>query len=362
METGPEKIQSLFRKEALDHLLREEDLREPLRVSPPWTWSLIWAMGLFIFAVLVGSFLGKVEVRAAGRGILQPLAGVRQLALLRSEGRGFNAREEVPIQDQIKFMRGKITSQQILIASYQRSMEFQEKSISNIQRLIEEKLEPRFKLEEACDQMNSVRRQHGTAKQRLNQLQLELAALESTRQRKSRQHSQELNGAQGIPDAPESSLRQSKFIAPPDRSLEALVAQPGDVIQLGQSVAKVIPECSPLQVVAFLAEKDRHEVNPSTIVNLELNSYPSSEYGTLRGRVLRIGSDLASPFEVQDVLGVEARLDAPSYRVDIEILQDRPKRLWNVALHPGMQCQVRFILRRQRLITLVLDPLRQWLE
>jgi len=48
--------------------------------------------------------------------------------------------------------------------------------------------------------------------------------------------------------------------------------------------------------------------------------------------------------------------------VELQILPQRPKRLRNVALRPGILLQARFVLRRQRIVTLVLDPLRRWLE
>jgi hypothetical protein len=79
------------------------------------------------------------------------------------------------------------------------------------------------------------------------------------------------------------------------------------------------------------------------------------------GRIERIALDLASGAEVSDVLGDRATIAVPSYQVAIRL--DGSESLTNVAirLRPGMLVEVRFPLRQQRLITLILAPLRRWL-
>ena len=397
---------SPFRAAALEQLQREQDPQELLRVSPPWTWSLVWALGLLAAAALVGAFLVRVEVRSLGRGALRPGAGVRlllaqvggtmgavrahngdrlkagqtiarieaaqvqvpmveadrQLALLRGAGRGFSAREERLTQEQLETVRAELAAQESLLASFDDSVAFENRNIANIRKLIEAGLEARFKQDEAQDQLASVLRQREAAMEQVARLRQELAALGSARERQLWQQVQELNGVQSRRAALESSRRQTEIQAPLDGFLEAFVARPGDVVQPGQALAKVVPAGSGLQAVAFLAEQDRAEVNTGAVLALELDAFPFAEFGTLKGRILRIGSDLASPYEVREALGEEARLDGPAYRVELELLPDRPRRLRNVDLQPGMQFQARFTRGRQRLITLVLDPLRRWLD
>lgn len=406
MDSTPGPKESLFRKEALDHLFREEDFHEPLRVSPPWTWSLLWVLGALAVSSLAGSLIGKVEMISTSRGILQPAAGVRQLQaqvagvvsklygrsgdrllqgqpivrieaaqlqsalletdrqleLLRSEGKGFNAREERLTQDQIQAIQNKIAKQKTQIASYRSSVDHLRDKSLKAERLQREGYQSQSDVAEARDQLNAGLRQQDAAEQQLVQFMQELSALESARQRQVWQHSQEMSGVQSKRDALDASLRQTEIFAPVDGFLEALVARPGDVVQPGQTLAKLIPDHSQLQVVAFIAEKDRPYVRPGNLVNLELEAYPFAQHGTLRGRVLRIGSDLVSPYEVREALGEEAKLEAPSFRVEVEVLPERPARLAHVVLRPNMLLQVRFILKRQAIITLALDPLRRWME
>jgi len=194
------------------------------------------------------------------------------------------------------------------------------------------------------------------------QLRQDRSSLESQRQHNQWQRLQDLSGSQSKRDALDSTLRQTHVLAPVAGFLEALVARPGDLLQPGQTIAKLIPEDSPLQVVAFLPEKDRAFVKPGDQVQLELEAYLFTEFGTLKGIVKRIGSDLASQYEIQNALGEAGKLETPGYRVEIELSPERPKHLAGVKIRPGMLLQARFTLRRQRLITVVLEPLRRWLE
>ncbi len=386
--------------------MKNEDIREPLRVSPPWTWSLFFALGSVLLVALLAAILGKVEVQDTGKGILHPLAGVRliqaqvggvlaetyahsgdtlregqpiaridsaqvqgailetdrQLQLLRSQGETFTEREDKLLQEQLRAVQTKLVHQDTQVKSFESSVKIQEKRVEATRRLLVEKLVAPINLDEAQDQLNAALRTLDSAKQQMVQLRQEFSTLESQRQRNQWQRLQDLNGSQSKRDALDSSLRQTNVLAPVAGFLEALVARPGDLLQPGQTIAKIISEDSPLQVVAFLPEKDRAFVKSGDQVLLEMEAYLFTEFGTLKGRVTRIGSDLASQYEIQEALGETGKLDTPAYRVEIELQPERSKRLSGVKIRPGMLLSARFTLRRQRLITIVLDPLRRWLE
>jgi HlyD family secretion protein len=210
--------------------------------------------------------------------------------------------------------------------------------------------------------MNNARRQRDAARQQLVSLQQELAALESQREQQRWQQTQEMQGAQTKREALESTLRQTEVLAPVDGFLEALVAKPGDLLQPGQPIAKLIPAGSPLLVVSFVAEKDRAYLKEGDEVALELEAYPYAEFGTLKGRISRIASDLASPHEVREALGEDAKLEAPSFRAEIALDGNRPRRMEAAILRPGMLLQARYTLRRQRIIVMVLEPLKRWFD
>jgi HlyD family secretion protein len=130
------------------------------------------------------------------------------------------------------------------------------------------------------------------------------------------------------------------------------------VVRSGQVVGKIVPREVPFQVVSFLAERDRAFVKQGDTVKLELDQLPYAEFGTLPGTVSRIADDLATPLELQDALG-DIRPADPTYRVEIAV-DDRGRR--GPPLRTGMLVSVRYTLRRQRLIVLLLEPLRPWFD
>ena len=77
---------------------------------------------------------------------------------------------------------------------------------------------------------------------------------------------------------------------------------------------------------------------------------------------MRVNDDLASPHEIREALGEDQKLEVPTYRVELEITNAEALDSAKVKLRTGMLMNVRYTLRRQRLITLVLDPLRRWFK
>ena len=115
--------------------------------------------------------------------------------------------------------------------------------------------------------------------------------------------------------------------------------------------------------IAFLEEKDRAFVKEGDLVALELAQYPHAEYGTLRGRVERVGSDLASPTEIKEAFGAAtAPTEDPSFKVVLKLELAPGTKLAQMPLRSGMILKARFTLRRQRLITIAIDPLQRWLK
>jgi len=103
-------------------------------------------------------------------------------------------------------------------------------------------------------------------------------------------------------------------------------------------------------------------VRPGDDVRLELDQLPYAEYGTARARIERISDDLASAFEIRESLGDNPFPNVPTFRVELRLTDTRAVEKAGVPLRSGMLMNARFTLRRQRLITLVLDPLRKWLR
>jgi multidrug resistance efflux pump len=396
----------LFRADALKHRLSSEEGRGLVRVSPPWTWALLWIVVIGIGAALTASFVGKFEVTGRGRGILRPTTGVRALtsqitgtvvrvdarsgdrvkagtALIRIEsatvqGQLLEAERELEAvrtrfataasqqdqhyEEQIQSLEARSSRLSDQIASLKSSEAHFKRRVDADLGLLRKGLVSELALSETRDALAQAQRQLSGAEQALDQTRQELASLESRRQDELWQRQQTVSAAQNKRDALALVSKQSVIEAPENGTVEALLVREGETVQAGQNVGKVVPVEAPLQVVSFLAEKDRAFAKVGDEVELELDQLPHAEYGTLKAKVARIGDDLTSPTEVQDALGEGQKLELPSYRVELEITDSQAAEAAGVKLRTGTLLNARFTLRRQRLITLVLNPLRKWFQ
>ncbi len=395
---------NIYRQEALKHYLQADEGMGLLRVSPPWTWILLWVLAAAVGLSVIASIAGHVEVNGRGRGIVRPTTGIR---LLVSQTGGVAGRIEAQSGREVKMgmvlvsvntpsvqsellsaqrqidavstyytttaaLQNAAYDEQSLrlknrIAQLTEQLESQRQSVGIFERRLESKLTLEkdsimspIEVDAAREELAQAKRQVGSAQQALDQALQERAALESRRQDELWQSKQIIQNAKVKKDALSFMQEQTEIRAPEDGVVEAMMVKPGEVVQPGQAVGKLIPRGSPLQVVSFLAEKDRAFVKVGDEARLELDQLPYAEFGTLRAKVVRISDDLASPFEIQEALGENQKLDAPCLRVELEITDGKILDAAKVKLRSGMLMNVRYTLRKQRLITLVLDPLRKW--
>jgi membrane fusion protein len=401
-----EQPSDLFREEALRHHLRSEEGRGLVRVSPPWTWALLLVFLSGIGTALLASIFGRVEVNGRARGILRPRSGIRVvIAKLDGTVGQIEARsgqrvqagavlvriEAPPVQAQLVEARRQVESVRrhfkVTAACQDRShteqtrrlaarmTKLQEQGQSQCQsiglmqlnlgrslNLEREGVLSPAKVDEAREALAHAQRQLGQYEQSLELASQELAALENGRQDRLWQRRQTIQNAEVRVEALAFLLGQTVLEAPEDGTVEAMLVKPGEVVKTGQALCKLIPHTTPLQVIAFLEEKDRAFVRPGDEVRLELDQLPYAEYGTVRACIERISDDLASAFEAHEALGDNPAPNVPAFRVELRLTDTRAVAKAGIPLRSGMLMNARFTLRRQRLITLVLEPLRKWLR
>lgn len=403
MDTAPA---DLFRQEAQEHLRSGEENLRRVDVSPPWTWALLWILLSAIATAIVIAFVGSIEVNTRAIGILRPAAGVRVLvsqvsgtvaAAPRRSGEAVAAGDVVlridspqlrgqlleaerqagllesdfglVAQEQDRLHQLQLAETRTRIAKLAEQVESERGSIRVLKRKLDamralesSAVVSRFAVLDAQEAVALAERRLAGSEQSLAMARQDLAAMDSRREAEMWQRRQSLDGARARREAMRMASRQTRIVAPQSGVIEALIVKPGDDVRPGQTLAKIIPRGVPLEVVSFLPEKDRAFVRVGSEVRLELDQLPYGEYGTLGARVVRVGDDLASQHEVQQALGEGRALEGPAFRVQLAIADRRAADLARIRLRSGMQMQVRYTLRRQRPITLVMEPLRKWLD
>ena len=136
--------------------------------------------------------------------------------------------------------------------------------------------------------------------------------------------------------------------APVDGTVQQLTVHTlGGVVPAAQPIMQIVPRDGPVEVEAFMENKDKGFVRVGQSVAVKVDTFNYTKYGTLPGRVTHVSQD-AIPDEKRGLLyAVKIALDKTS--LDVEG-QDTP-------VTPGMAINAEIKTGSRRIIEYVLSPL-----
>ena len=120
----------------------------------------------------------------------------------------------------------------------------------------------------------------------------------------------------------------------------------GGVVAPAQPVLVVVPKGSPLEIEAFVLNKDVGFVEAGQPAEIKVESFPFTRYGLMHGEVVYVSADAVENEE--QGLTYPARVAMHEDRI---LVQDR----W-VRLGPGMSVTVEIKTGQRRLIEFFLSP------
>lgn len=394
----------LFREEAVEAYLATLRESEVLRVAPPWTRAVMAMVVCLVVVGLAVSVVGKIEQTSRARGILRVRGGSQVLATqasgtileVRAHSGDSVASGDVIASIDSAPIKAKIFEAERDIERAKTQLEAFEKRRDSIyaerRRLLERRIAllsaraksqgasvARFKKRRVhydrlqaegaistMDQMQShedlaaVSRENIRLHEEISETRLQLANLAQELDAELVRLQNELRAAQDNRDALAIALTQTTITAPATGRLEAVLVKPGDVMASGATVGRLVPEGAPLQIVAFLPERDRAFVEAGTRARVELDQLPATEFGMLDARVVRVSQELASNAEIEEALGDEPEVREPVFRVEMELADDVTSAKVAPYLRSGSLVVVRATLRERRIITVLLEPLLRW--
>ena len=87
-------------------------------------------------------------------------------------------------------------------------------------------------------------------------------------------------------------LREMTLRAPIDGTVQAsAVTTIGQVVTTGQQLMDVVPDNDRLQIQAYVLNEDIGFVKPGQPVNIKIDTFPYSRYGSIDGTVLKVAND-----------------------------------------------------------------------
>lgn len=143
-----------------------------------------------------------------------------------------------------------------------------------------------------------------------------------------------------------------RLAAPIDGVVQQLAVHTlGGVVTPAQQLMVVVPNGPPLEIDATVDNQDIGFVNAGQRVQVKVDTFPYTRYGTLGGVVKTVSRD-AVPQDKTDklVYAIKVALDRATVRVADQ----------NVALSPGMTVTVDIMTGRRRLIEFFLSPILKY--
>lgn len=139
--------------------------------------------------------------------------------------------------------------------------------------------------------------------------------------------------------------------APVSGSIQQLAVNTiGGVVTPAQPLMVIVPSNNTLEIEAWLPNKDIGFVNAGQTVEVKVETFPFTKYGTLHGRVTQVSSDAIQNEKLGLVYSTRVKLARDTLR-----LENR-----TVRLSPGMAVTVEVKTGTRRIIEYFLSPLMQY--
>ncbi|MFV0679001.1 HlyD family type I secretion periplasmic adaptor subunit [Ottowia sp.] len=145
-----------------------------------------------------------------------------------------------------------------------------------------------------------------------------------------------------------STSRLLTLKAPVDGTVQQLTVHTlGGVVQAAQPIMQIVPSGGPLEVEAFMENKDKGFVRPGQRAAVKVDTFEYTKYGTLPGQVIHVSQD-AIPDEKRGLIyAVKVLLDQTELDVNGQA----------TPITPGMSVTVEIKTGDRRIIEYVLSPL-----
>ncbi len=309
---------SLFRKEAVRQYLDPDARGGLLRVSPP-SGARVFAVLALLFAVALWIAVSqRVAITARGRGVLRPAAGI---FVVKAPVAGRVVSVDVSAGDRVAHDAPLLTI-------------------------------------EAAGAPPPDRRQLARL---LKQREVQIALLEQQGKHAEaevlRKSTVELGNELDILRRAEDA-RWTRLDAPWDGGVDAVSVRPGDWVDAGQPLVKIVPDgARPVGLMAIAAEH-RAALAVGSQVRLGFDEHPPADAGFGLATIARISddplsADIADPLLARLVAG-EA---GPLYLVEL-VPEAMPPRA-DGAFRNGMVFTGEVVLRSERVLSVLFPPLAQ---
>ncbi len=396
----------LFRAEALRAKAEAERIPEPLHVAPPWTRSVLLVSAAFLLAVAVLAIVGTLDQTGHARGVLRVTGGARAVVAtfagsaldvkvhsgdvvaagdpllvidspatraaldeasaavtLAEQQQRLFATERTALYEKRKALLGEHARLLATRAHNQEgTVDRLGKQLAATEQMRGLGVASKFDVSHAAEAVDGAERERTRLDEEASTVQLSARTLEGEIDSEGARLEAEVQRARDHRDALAQAARDTTVRSPIAGRIDTVVVKPGDTVSVGTVVARLLPADAPLQVVAFLPERDRGYVHAWMPASIALDQFPVSEHGRLAARIERVGADIASLAEVREAFGDQVPSTDALYRLELTLEPAGSSTSLLALARPGSLLTVRITLRRRHLLGVVFEPLRKLVD
>ncbi|WP_050477589.1 HlyD family type I secretion periplasmic adaptor subunit [Herbaspirillum rhizosphaerae] len=148
----------------------------------------------------------------------------------------------------------------------------------------------------------------------------------------------------------DSRSKLMKLTSPVNGTVQQLVVHTvGGVVTPAQPVMVIVPRDTPLEIEAFLENKDIGFVKPNQDAEIKIETFQYTKYGTIHAKVMSISHDAINDEKRGLIYSTRVKMDKASINVNGT----------SVSLSPGMAVSVEIKTSKRRVIEYFLSPLLQ---
>lgn len=149
----------------------------------------------------------------------------------------------------------------------------------------------------------------------------------------------------------ESRGKLMTLTAPVDGTVQQLAVHTvGGVVTPAQQLMMVVPKDNPIEVEAYVENRDIGFVNPGQVAVVKIETFPFTKYGTIDATVTDVSNDAVNDEKRGLIFPARVALGSPTIQVENK----------TVNLSPGMAVTVEVKTARRRVIEYFLSPLLQY--
>lgn len=148
----------------------------------------------------------------------------------------------------------------------------------------------------------------------------------------------------------ETRAKLMKLTAPVEGVVQQLAVHTvGGVVTPAQALMVIVPKDDPLEIEAFLENKDIGFVNPGQEAEIKIETFPFTKYGTIHGQITQVSNDAIDDEKRGLIYSARVQPGRTTMRVEGK----------TVNLSPGMAVTVEIKTGKRRIIEYFLSPLIQ---